>query len=454
MKKFILFSAVCVLSCICLHGQEVPKKWSLQECIEYALEHNIQIKQKSIQQEDAKIQVNTAKMSRLPNLNAGMDQGWSFDRNYTNTIKDGVVVESNDYKNRQISNTGLSVSSSMPLFTGFRINNEIKQKELNLEAATYSLEKAKEDLSLSITSLFLQVLFNQELLKVDNDQLQLSVQQVNRTQDLVDAGKVALSQLYDMKAQVARDEANVTQSSNNLQLALLDLAQSLELTDLDGFNVETPDLDNVMKDNFRSLLLPNEIYRNALQVKPHIKEQLSLLESSKSGLKIAQSDYFPKLDLSLNYNTRYGYQYGVPNHSFSQQFRNNAGQSIGLSLSIPLFNRFQVRNQVKSARLNILNQELNLDNTKKDLYKEIQTAYYNAVGAQEKFKAAIKSVEASKEAFQYALERYKIGKLTVFEFNEAQSKLTQSLSEQIQAKYDYIFRSKILDFYNGVAIRL
>lgn len=446
MKKIIGISLTyCIVSFAAL-GQVPAKKWSLQDCIDYALEHNIQIKQKQLQTEDAEIQVNTAKMSRLPDLNASMGQGWNFGRSNQNPT--GI------YEDQQNSNTSFRLSSSTPLFTGFQISNEIKQKELNLEAARHSLDKAREDLSLNIASLYLQVLFKQELLKVSEDQLALSSQQVERTQHLVNAGKVALSQLYDIQAQVASNEAKQAQATNELQLALLDLAQSLELTSVEEFEVETPILDEVIESNAKSLMLPDAIYHNALLIKPAIKEQNSLLESSKSGLNVAKAGYYPKLNLSLGYDNNYFYRYGSANTSFSEQIKNNAGQSIGLSLNIPIFNRFQVRNQVRSARLNILNQELNLDNTKKVLYKEIQTAYYNAVGSQQKYKAANRSVEAARLSFQYALERYNTGKMTVFEFNEAQSKLTQSLSEQIQAKYDYIFRSKILDFYNGVAIRL
>lgn len=440
------FIAACLI-CLSAQGQEASAAWTLQQCIDHALEHNIQIQQKEIQQQNAEIQLNTSKMSRLPNLNAGVDQDWNLGR--TDKTQSGV------YEDQQSLSTRFGISSSTPIFTGFRIRNEIEQKRLNLEAAIHGLERAREDLLLNIASFYLQVLFNKELLKVSEDQLQLSRQQEKQTQQLVDAGKVAISQLYDIRAQVASNEASVTQSENNLRLSLLDLAQNLELPSIEGFDVVVPKLGDVMSDNLSSLLPPDEIFRNALAVKPVIKEQLSLLESSRAELKIAQSGYYPQLDLNLGYNTGYYYKIrGDENKSFSGQWRDNAGQAIGLSLNIPIFNRFQVRNQVRSARLNILSQELEVENTRKALYKEIQAAYYSAVGAQQKYNAAEKAEKASREAFQFALERYEVGKLTVFEYNEALSKLTRSISEQIQAKYDYIFRSKILDFYNGVPIRL
>lgn len=457
MKKVILYTIITCFVCTVSQAQETIKKWSLRECINYAIEHNIQIKQKAIDKENAEIQLNTAKMSRLPDLNAGAGQSWSFGRSNNN--------QSGIYENQQTANSSVSVESFTPIFTGFRINNEIKKNKLDLEAATYSLARAKEDMSVNIASLYLQVLFNKEILKVNEEQLRLSLEQVKRTQQLVDVGKAPLSQLYDIKAQVAKDEVSVTQATNNLQLALLDLVQNLELQTINNFDIEEPDTQDVMEENMQSIIYPDHIYNNAITFKPMIKEQESLLESSKANLKIAQSGYYPKLNLALRYGNSYFYNYSMEgkklesgevwhNESFSNQLKNNGGEYIGLSLSIPIFNRFQVRNQVRSVRLNIQNQQLALDNSKKTLYKEIQTAYYSATGAQEKYRASEKAVIASQESFKYAQERYEAGKTTVFEFNDAKTKLTQSLSEQIQAKYEYIFRSKILDFYNGIEINL
>lgn len=457
MKKTYWIFAILSFVSFTLQAQNTFKKWSLEECINYAIQNNINIKQKEIQRQDAEIRVNTAKMSRLPDLNAGMGQNWSFGRSNNN--------ETGIYENQQTSNSRLNIQSSTPIFTGFRINNEIKKTKLDLEAATYSLSKAKEDMSINVASLYLQVLFNKEILRVNEEQLQLSKDQVKRTEQLVDVGKSPLSQLYDIKAQVAKDEVNVTQAKNNLQLALLDLAQSLELQSVTNFDVVEPNITNVVENNMQSIIHPDNIYKNAITFKPAIKEQEILLESSKADLNIAQSGYYPKLNLDLSYNNGYFYNYSMEgkelsngevyhNPSFSDQFKDNAGEVIGLSLSIPIFNRFQVRNQVKSARLNIQNQQLNLDNTKKALYKEIQTAYYNATGAQDKYISSEKAVDASQLSFKYAQERYEAGKSTVFEFNEAKTKLVQSQSEQIQAKYEYIFRTKILDFYNGMKITL
>lgn len=445
MKKFILLSLLLASYSLSSFAQ---KQWTLEECINYALEQNISIKQLEIQKESSEVDLNTAKMSRLPNLSAGVGQSWDFGRAANDS---GLYVNS-----LNTGGTSFSLSSSVPLFTGFRIPNEIARNKLELKAAIAGLEKAKEDLALNITSLYLQTLFNKELLKVSEDQLSLSKHQIIKTKALVDVGKVPVSQLYDMEAQVANDEVSVIQADNNLKLALLDLAQSLELQDVSEFDIVSPTVEDVITKYVSSVQPPSMIYNNALAIKPMIKEQEYLIQSAEKSLKIARSGYYPSLDLSLGYRTSYYHVYkeGFPNADFFDQIKNKQNKYIGLNLSIPIFNRFATRNQVKSAKLNIMNRELVLENTKKTLFKEIQTAYLNAASAQEKYRASGRAVKASKESFHYAQESYGVGKSSVFEFNEARSKYIKSRSEEIQAKYDYIFRTKILDFYNGVPIRL
>jgi outer membrane protein len=448
MKMIRKQIVACFLMCFfSLHLSAQTKQWTLEDCIRYAIEHNITIKRMELQKETAEVDLNTAQMSRLPDLNASMGQTWNFGRTPTET---GL------YEVKKQSTSSLSIGSSIPIFTGFRIPNEIARSKLELQSATENLAKAKEDLSLNIASLFLQVLFNKELVKINKSQMELSESQVQRTTILVDAGKVPSSQLYDIKAQVANDKVSVIQAENNLNLAILDLRQSLELERNTEFDILVPEVNDAVKENRSSVQPVNVIFDNALQVKPVVKAQEYLVASAEKTLKIAQSGYLPKLNLNIGYSTGYFYLYDkdFKNSSFSKQFRDKSGESISLSLSIPVFNRFSVRNQVRNARFNIENQQLALENIKKDLYKEIQTAYLNAVSSQEKYKASQEAVISTSESFKYAQERYEIGKSSVFEFNESKTKLLRSQLEEAQAKYDYIFRAKILDFYNGVPIKL
>ena len=369
------------------------------------------------------------------------------------TSKSGVIVDQN------AANSTLGINLDMPLFDGLKIPNDIAARKLDLKASIENLNKAREDLSINIASYYLQVLYNKELLKIAQLQVELDKEQVNKTEAMVNAGKVPLSQLYDIKAQLAKDEVTLTESQNNVNLALLDLAQSLELERSDrSFDIQTPVIEDAVADNMSSILPPENIYDHAVTFKPQIKEQQYLLESQKKMLRVAQAGYYPKLNFGASYSNGYYHSTSggefADTRSFSEQFKQNGQKIVGFSLSIPLFNRFQVRNSVRTARINIINRELLMENTKKTLYKEIQQAYYNATASQEKYTASDKSVTASKEAFNYAQERYNAGKSTVFEFNEAKTKYAQSLAEQAQAKYDFIFRTKILDFYNGNPIRL
>ncbi|MDR3219171.1 MAG: TolC family protein [Dysgonamonadaceae bacterium] len=422
-------------------------RWTLEECIRYALEHNITIKQLELQKKSSEVDLNTAQNSRLPNLSSSLGQNWNFGR---------TQIQSGLYENQSQSNTSFSISSSVPLFTGFRIPNEIARNELDLKAAVQNLEKAKEDLALNIASLFLQVLFNKELLKINEEQLALSRYQVERTKELVRYEKVPAAQMSDIEAQVANEEVSVIQADNNLKLALLDLKQSLELEQSLEFDILTPELGDVITDNMASIQAPQAVFESAVQTKPAIKAQEFRVESAEKTLKIAESGYYPNLNLSLGYGTNYFFQYSSDNvnKTLSDQLKNNGGEYIGFSLSIPIFNRFSVRNQVRNARINIENQQWTLENTKKTLFKEIQTAYQNALAAQEKYKASGKAIKAASESFSSASARYESGKSSVFEFNEAKTRLIKSQSEEIQAKYDYIFRTKILDFYNGIPIKL
>lgn len=444
MKKYIIAACLIFPSV----GMYAQKAWTLRECIDYAIENNIEIKQKGLQVEDAKINLNTSKNSRLPDLNGSLNHSFNFGR--------AISVQTNNYEATNMTNTSLRVTTTTPLFTGFKITNDIKAKEFSLLSVTEGLNKAKDNMQLQIASYFLDVLFKKEILKVYQEQVNLTQKQVDKTAILVESGKVALAQLYDIKAQLAKDQLNVTNADNDLKNGLLNLAQALSLQSNDGFDIEAPDVNGVgiSDDVLAGLMRPEEVYQTALQVKPHVKEAMYNVETSKKNLKVEQAGYWPKLNFGMGYGTDLQRVYNSKNVGFKDQFNNNGSEYISFSLSIPLFNRFEVRNRVRSARLDIMNQELALDNVKLALYKEIQQAYQDAVAAQAKYISTEKAYEAASESFKYAEERYQIGKTSVFEYSEAMTKLISSKSEQIQAKYDYVFRSKILDFYQGKEIEI
>lgn len=446
MRKYIL-AICCLLSVIDIYSQRV---WTLSECIDFAIQNNIEVKQQDLQVKSAEIDLNTSKNSRLPDLDATIGQSFNFGRSASYST--GIYEQNNS------SNTQFSVSTNTPIFTGFRIPNQIKSDEFTLKAAIEGLEKAKNNLELQIASYYLDILFKKEILKVYEEQVSLTQKQVVRTEVLVETGKVALSQLYDIKAQLAKDELNVTNADNDLKLSLLDLSQALNLKSVSGFDIQIPDLSNtIITGNVLSgLRTPDEVYQRALTVKPHIKEAIYKVESSKSNLKVAQAGYWPTLSFGMSYSNGFNHIYKseYDNEPISDQIKNNYRASLGFTLNIPIFNRFETRNQVRKSRLEIQNQEYNLMNVKLAMYKEIQQAYQNAVASEVKYVSTEKAYDAASEAFKYVEERYQVGKSTAFEYSEAQTKLISSRSEQIQAKFDFVFRSKILDFYQGKEIEL
>ena len=423
------------------------KQWTLEQCIDYAIENNIEIKGWAYSTQLKEQSLNTSKWSRLPDLNASLGQSFDFGRSPS---ADGLILQRNS------ANSSFSVGTNVPLFTGFRIPNEVAAGKLDVQASLESLNKAKESLAILVTSNFLNVLFFSELEKVQEAQVELSSEQLAKTEILVQSGKVPESQLYDAKALLAKDELNLVNAQNDVKLALLALAQNLELgAQVESFGITEPNLADPSETLLGSLLLPEEIYALALVSRPMIKEQEFLLEKSRKDLKVAKAGYYPNLDFRAYYTNGYYHYYNQPTMeqlTFADQLRANQRSSLGVNLSIPVFNRFKTRNNVNSSKINILSHELNLDKSKKDLLDEIQKAYYNAVAAQRKYQSSKESVEASTLSYEYAQEKYDAGKASVFELNEAKTKMVQSLAEQAQSKYEFIFRTKILDFYRGSTI--
>ena len=447
MKRYRYIPLLSLFLCAAVPDAAAQEKlWTLEECIDYAVEHNIDIRAYELDTQNKEHTLSTSKWSRLPDLNASLGQGFDFGRSPS---VEGVYLERNS------ANSSLSVNSSMPIFTAGRITNEVAAGKLNLQASFESLNKAKESLSLQVASNYLSVLFSKEMERIQIVQSDLSADQVAKTELLVQAGKAPEGQLFDIKAVQAKDQTNLVEAQNQTKLNLLALAQNLEIgSRIEEFNVADPVLSDPSQMLLGSLQTPDQIYSEAVTARPSIKEQELLLESSRKQLGVAKAGYYPTLNLQAYYGNGYYHYYNQDNLSFGDQFDINQRVNVGLSLNIPIFNRFRVRNQVRSSRVNILNRELNLDNSKKILFEDIQKAYYNAVAAQRKYEASKESVEAATKSFEYAQEKYSVGRASVFELNEAKTKMAQSLAEQVQSKYEFIFRVKILDFYRGEKITL
>ena len=438
MKRTVISLSLTLLGAFQLQAQET---WDLQRCITHAIEHNLSIKQKEAARNQSEVELNTAQWSRMPNLNGNIGQSFNFGR---------ALQADNTYGNRNTRNTNFSLGTNIPLFTGMQIPNSIALSKLNLKAATEDLAKAKEDISIQVASYFLQVLFNEELTKIARNQVALSQEQLDRKIAFFRNGKASEAEVLEAKSRLAQDQLSLVQAENNHQLALLDLSQLLELPSPEGFQINVPDIDNFSV----HLTLPEEVYAQAMMNKPAIKAAQYRLQGAEKSIKMAQSGYYPQLSFGAGIGTNYYHLSGIENAPFSTQWDQNMNKYLQFSLSIPIFNRFQTRNRVKSARIQHTALSWQLEESKKALYKEIQQAYYNALAAESKYKSSQSANESAEASFRLMSEKYANGKASATEYNEMRTAWMKALSDGVQAKYEFVYRSKILDFYKGVPLTL
>ena len=442
MKKISVIVLLIVLAKLDVLAQ--PRQWSLEECCDYAVAHNISIKQQANQCRQQELELSTAKNSRLPDLSASVGQNFSFGR--------GLTSE-NTYSNTNTSSTSFQLGTSVPLFTGFQIPNQIKLSKLNLEAATADLEKAKNDIRMQVAQAYVQILYDMEIADVAKRQIEIDSAQVARLEAFVKNGKAAEAELSQQKATLANSRLTATQAENNTRLALLTLSQLLELPTPDDFSIVRPDLTTLTSlTTLTTLISPDQIYAEALGVKPEILSQQLKLKGSEHSIKIAQAANYPTLSLNGGLGTNYYTTSGFSSDDFGTQMKNNFSQFIGLNLNVPIFNRFQTRNNIRNARILQENQQLALDNTKKTLYKEIQQVYYNALNAQSKEKASAEAVQSSKDAFALMQAKYENGKATITEFNESKNNYLKSESDLVQARYENLYEQALIEFYRGKSL--
>ncbi|MCX6236047.1 MAG: TolC family protein [Bacteroidia bacterium] len=441
-----IFTITYLLFVVLFSSLQAQEVWSLQKCINYALDNNIKIKQGTISTEYQQNQLKQSKFSRLPNLNGSMSQNMSFGRSLT---------YDNTYKDINSAQTDFGLGTNMPVFQGFYISNNISKLELDFQASVEDLAKAKSDISVNIASTFLEILFAKDLVKVSDDQLQVTNLQIKQINEKVEAGSLAKGSLLEIQAQAAGEELNLVNAKNQLQLAKLRLTQLLEIPLKEDFDVEVPTLPEISAQ--ASIVTSVEVYKSALLSRPEIKGADLRYQSSQFQLKMAQGALYPTVSFYANiydsYNNKYKDVLGN-DIAFSKQLKNNQRKSVGLQMNIPIFMRFVNKIQIDNARLQVLNTELELENTKKLLRSDIETAQTNAIAALNRFISNQKAVSSMKEAFRYSEEKFGVGLVNAVEYNTAKTKLAKSESDLLQAKYEFIFRTKILDFYRGLPLTL
>ena len=434
MKRMTILVTVLLCS-LSARAQQGP--WSLSDCINYALEHNLSVQQGELTVEQREVELNTAQNRRLPTVSASASENLSFGR--------GLTAD-NTYSNSNTTSTSFSLGGNVPVFQGFQITNGIKLSELNLAAATADLEKARDDIRVAVAQAYVQILYNQELLRVAREQAAHDEELLEQIKARLDVGKVSAAEVSAQQATLAQSRQSAIQAEGNLRIALLDLTQLLEFPSPEGFSIVTPEVG----DPSQTLLMrPEAIYEEAVAVKPAVEAAKLNVDYAELGIARAKGAYLPTLSLSGGLGSNYYTNSKFDSDSFGKQLKNNFSQYVGLSLNVPIFQGFSARNNVRTAELSYKGQQIQLESVKKALYKEIQQAYYNAVSAQARYAGSRETEESARLHYELTEEKYKVGKAGVADYNDARNNWLRAESEYIQARYQCLYQTKLLDFYRG-----
>lgn len=424
-------AAVLLSAAICLTAS--AREWSLQECIDYAIENNLTVKRQELGRRNAEQQVISAKDAVLPQVSGSASQSWNFGRGLT---------AANTYADRNTSQFGASLGLQLPLFNGLQTVRNVSYAKASLTAVVEELEAAKDDVVLRVMAQYLQVLYCSELEGVATSQAELTAEEMQRRQALLDAGKIPEADMLDAKSQAAEAKMQLVQARNDRMLALVDLAQLLRLESVDDFDISALDTDLLPE-----IRNPQSVYESALGINHTIRAGHLQVQAADRQISLAKTGWIPRLSFNAGLGSNYYRLSGVANESFGQQMKHNFSQYVGFSLSVPVFDAFSTRNQVRSAKLQRLNADLELETQKDNLFKAVQECYYQAVGAREKLTSAEESCTASAAALAAVQEKYSLGRATATDFDTAKNRFVQSMSERARARYELILRARILDFY-------
>lgn len=476
--KYLLFG--CVFFSLAYTASSQSNTWTLQQCVEYAQKNNIGLKQAELSNFINKNNTNQSKAAILPTINAGAQHTYNFGRTidrYTNTFANTQVLSQNFY-----------ISSNVVLWSGLAQYNNVKANEYNFLSGTENFLQQQNDLSLNVATAYINVIFTDELLLVSKNQYDISKQQLDRTEKLAEAGSVAKSAVFDLKSQMANDQVNLTNAENNYQLALLNLTQllNLRIDTMKNFSVVRPQIE-VLNYELENVTI-QKIYEEALKNQHSVKSATYGLMAAEKNLAVAKGRVSPTLSATGSLGTGTSgldknidgvnvvgieptpYFVAVGTQSavvyqprteilsspkpFADQFKDNVNKSIGFTLTIPLFNGLQTYTGVQNAKINALNAKYSQDLLAQNLYKTIAQAYVNARAGLNKYNASKAAVEAAEQAFGFSEQKFNVGALSSFDFSSAKTRLQTAQSNLVQAKYDYVFRLKVLDFYQGKPLTL
>jgi outer membrane protein len=480
MKLYQLPGAFLVICLLFANTVAAQDTWSLKRCVDYAMANNISIKQQDVQKRMAELVLKQSQMSQIPNLSGNVSGNYNAGRS--------VNLTTYTYETQGFFSANASLNTSVTLFNWFSKRNTIAANAYQAKSSSYLLEKAKNDVSFNIASTFLQILQNNEQVHVTETQLALTKAQLANTQKLVIAGSVPESNQADLEAQLARDSASLITAQNNVTLSILQMKAYLNLGFDIPFQPEIPaDIANIPLPSMNEVD-PEMVYSASLATNPLVKADSMAIKSFERAVASAKGAMLPTLSLSAGIGTNWannvneqdlstgrllvdtiglvnvsGTDYkvvqprfvaGSRKTPFGTQVNNNFQQQIGLSLSIPILNGWQLRTNYKRAKLDLYNTQLTRDLDNQTLRQDIYTAHANAVAAIQKFYAASKGVDASQKAFDFATKRFNLGLMNTIDYITTQNNLFQAQINKVSAQYDYIFRMKLLEFYRDQKITL
>ena len=438
---------ILIIACLIASGGSLTaqKEWSLEDCIRYAIDHNIQIKQQTIQTKVQKNTLDQSKLSRLPTISGQASHDYSFGRALDQTTY--------EFYNQTLQSNYFYLGGRTDLFTGLQNLNTINKNKYELLAGEQDLQRIRDNVSLSVALAYLQILLNKELVTATESQLNTTLEQIAKTRKMVDAGSVAMGNLLQIEAQAAQEEVTLVNMQNQLETSYLNLTQLLELETPAGFEIIVPDIRVGETADIAGNI--DEIYNVAVQSRPEILGSELRLTASEYALKVAKGARSPSISMSHNFGTRYSHIGELPGQqSFEEQLKNNKNFGLGFSMNIPILNGWQVNKNILNSKLAVENSQYTLEGTRKELYKDIQQAYSDAVAALKKYYASAKAVESTEESFRYTEQKFNVGMITPVDYNAAKTQLLNSQSEMSQSKYEYIFKTKVLDFYKGLPLTL
>ncbi|MFY0598696.1 MAG: TolC family protein [Cyclobacteriaceae bacterium] len=485
MRKFLLSAFIGILLSNTLSAQQDSVYiLDLQECVRIALENNLIVRRSTLQKENARINLDQSRASQLPSVNLGGSYGFNWGRSIDPTT--------NQFISQQIGFTGLNGNAGMVVFNWFRLANTVKQNRLLLESAQYDAKKAENDLSLNIVTFYLNVIFNKELVENAEYQLESGQNQLDRTKKLVASGALPRTNELELISQVASSEVNLINTQNNLDLALLSLKQAMMLPSTQAIDIVIPELE--VGGDFSSLSPVNAVYESALKNMPEIESAELQAKGAALGIDVARSGYTPTLSLNAGFSTNYSDAFQTfnidPNNpltidrddngniiteptlfqtttgtaieqisvtpngtletvGFNTQFKNNLSKQLSLNLSIPIFNNLRTNSNVQRQKIALSQAEINVQEQKNTLRRIVESAHYDAQAASKVYSASERQVEALEETYRSIENQYNLGAANFTDYQVASNNLFGARSDLVRAKYDYIFKVKILDFYQG-----